>query len=469
MIRIFNQYVSPKSVLLMFIEGALIALAVLCGLRLRFWNSPAEMEALLHFPDFAIQGLVIVLIVQLCFYYSDLYNLNVLRGRSEQFICLGQSLGSACLVLGAIYYVFPGLLIGRGTFLISIFLMAAFVTVNRVVLDRAWQIAAPKQSMLILGTGEMAMNVARELNARDDLNVTLAGFIVAKPDASVLPSNLFGYPILGSAEDLEKLAAEHRVGRIVVALEDRRGRLPVRELVRLRVQGIRVEDAHSTMSSLSGRIWLESIHPSWFVFSEGFHRSRLNLAVKRTLDLSFGIVGLAVSLPVMALVALAVKLDSKGPVIFHQQRVGLGGKPFEVLKFRSMRVDAEKANGAQWAAKEDPRATRVGKFIRKFRLDELPQFINVIRGEMSFVGPRPERPVFVEELRKEISYYDERHSVRPGVTGWAQVQYPYGATVEDSYRKLEYDLFYLKNMSVFFDCVIVLKTIRIVLTGHGGR
>jgi sugar transferase (PEP-CTERM system associated) len=255
----------------------------------------------------------------------------------------------------------------------------------------------------------------------------------------------------------------------VVAMEDRRGRLPVRELVRLRVRGVLVEDAHSLMSSLTGRIWLESIHPSWFVFSEGFHRSRLNLAVKRALDLSFGLFGLVLSLPVMVIVAIAVKLDSKGPAIFRQERVGLGGKTFDVLKFRSMRVDAEESNGAQWAKKDDPRATRVGKFIRKFRLDELPQFINVIRGDMSFVGPRPERPVFVDQLGKKISYYDERHSVRPGVTGWAQVQYPYGATVEDAYRKLEYDLFYLKNMSVLFDCVIVFQTVRTVLAGTSAR
>ena len=365
--------------------------------------------------------------------------------------------------------MFPGLLIGRGIFLISVFLVAAFVTINRVVLDRAWQIAAPKQNILILGTREMALNVARELKARDDLNINLVGFLEAKAGDSGPEKMVFGHPVIGTAEDLEKLAADYHVARIVVAMEDRRGKMPVRELVRLRVQGIRVEDAHSTMSSLSGRIWLESIHPSWFVYSDGFRRSRLTLALKRTLDLTFGIFGLIVSLPVMALVALAIKLDSRGPVIFRQKRVGLGGRPFELLKFRSMRVDAEQANGAQWAASNDPRATRVGRFIRKFRLDELPQFINLIRGEMSFVGPRPERPVFVEQLRKDIAYYDERHSVRPGITGWAQVMYPYAATVEDSYRKLEYDLFYLKNMSIFFDCAIILKTIRTVLSGEGGR
>ena len=469
MIRIFNQYVSPKSLLLMFIEGALIALALVCGVRLRFWGHPDEIETVVIFPDIAIQGFMIILIFQLCFYYSDLYDLNVIRGRSEQLICLGQSLGSACLLLGAIYYLVPGLLIGRGIFLISVFLVGAFVTINRVVLDRTFQIAAPMQNILILGTQVMALNVARQLMARDDLNIKLVGFVEARKGDSGPDTTLFGIPVFDAAENLEATAMQHHVSRIIVAMEDRRGRMPVRELVRLRVQGIRVEDAHSTLSSLTGRIWLESIQPSWFVFTDGFRRSAATLAIKRSLDLAFGIIGLVVSLPVMALVAIAVRLDSKGPAIYRQKRVGLGGRPFEVLKFRSMRTDAEEANGAQWASKDDPRATRVGKFIRKFRLDELPQFVNVIRGDMSFVGPRPERPVFVEQLRKEISYYDERHSVRPGLTGWAQVEYTYGSTVEDAFRKLEYDLFYLKNMSIFFDCAIILKTIRIVFTGRGGR
>ena len=309
MIRIFNQYVSPKSVLLMLTEGMLIALALLCALQLRFWNSPSELEALVRFPDIAIQAAVIITIIQLCFYYSDLYNLNVLRGRSEQMICLAQSLGSACVVLGALYYIFPGLLIGRGTFLISVFLVGGFVTINRVVLDRAWQIAAPKQNIVILGTHKLALNTARELNAREDLNINLVGFIEGKAGDSGPTKSVFRYPVLGVADDLERLAQEYRVARIVVAMEDRRGRMPVRELVRLRVQGVRVEDAHSTIASLTGRIWLESIHPSWFVFSEGFHRSRLNLAVKRALDLSFGIFGLVLSLPVMVLVAIAVRLE----------------------------------------------------------------------------------------------------------------------------------------------------------------
>jgi exopolysaccharide biosynthesis polyprenyl glycosylphosphotransferase len=211
------------------------------------------------------------------------------------------------------------------------------------------------------------------------------------------------------------------------------------------------------------------VKPSWFVFSDGFRRSKWNEVLKRALDLAVSIVGLVVAMPLMILMAIAIRLESKGAVIFRQTRVGRMDKCFELLKFRSMCVDAEKANGAQWASLNDPRVTRIGGFLRKYRLDELPQFWNVIRADMSFVGPRPERPCFVKDLRQRIPYYDERHSVRPGLTGWAQVQYTYGSSVEDALHKLEYDLFYLKNMSLTFDLAILLKTIRIVASGHGGR
>ncbi len=468
MIRVFSQYVSSKSVLLMILEGALILAALACGIKLRFWNDPAEMENFIHFPNLAFQALMMMITFQVCFYYSDLYNLSSVRGRNEQLICLAQSLGAGCLVLGMLYYLFPALVIGRGIFFISLALVAAFVCITRVALDHAWRVAGVKQRILIVGTGEMATTVGRELTRRDDLNFELLGY-AAPANSNGHQNSLSNYPVIGTTDHLESLALQHQVSRIIVALEDRRGALPIQDLVRLRMQGVRVEDAHTAMAALGGRVWLASIQPSWFVFSDGFHRSRTTLALKRMFDLATALVGFIVSFPVMLLVALAVRLDSPGAVIYRQTRVGLAGKCFEVLKFRSMRADAELSNGAQWASVDDPRITRLGRYLRKFRLDELPQFVNVIRGEMSFVGPRPERPIFVDQLRQQISYYDERHSVRPGLTGWAQVQYPYGATVEDAFRKLEYDLFYLKNMSVFFDSAIILQTIRIVLTGQGGR
>jgi sugar transferase (PEP-CTERM system associated) len=298
--------------------------------------------------------------------------------------------------------------------------------------------------------------------------MTLAGFISGSTAAEI-PEDLEDSPILGVAGDLRSVVKNHKISRIIIAMEDRRNKLPTRELVSLRVQGMRVDDASSLLSSLTGRIPLKSVSPSWFIFSEGFYRSRLTEVLKRILDLVVSIVGLILASPLMALTALAIRLDSKGPIFYSQTRVGRMGKEFDVLKFRSMRQDAEQDGVAQWAAKDDPRTTRLGKFLRKFRLDELPQLINVIRGEMSFVGPRPERPEFVERLREAIPYYDQRHTVRPGITGWAQVEYVYGASTEDAFRKLEYDLFYLKNMSIAFDLAIILKTIRIVMTGFGGR
>ena len=468
MIRIFSQYVSPKSLLLMAMESLLMSLALVCGVFVRFWDSPQDFDTFIQFPDFAIQVIIFVTIFQICFYYSDLYNLDTIRTRYEQLLCLGQSLGAGCLALGLVYYVFPSLLIGRGVFFISTALAATFVMVSRIALDRAWQFAAPKQNVLILGTQEMAVTVARELMRRGDLNLNLVGFVqtAGSPDNR---EEVFGHPVVGNADRLEAIATDRRVSRIIVALEDRRLKMPTRDLVKLRVQGVRVEDAHSTISSLSGRVWLNTVQPSWFVFSDGFHRSKTTLVLKRMIDLGCALVGLALFLPIMLLIAIAIRLDSRGPAIYRQKRVGYRGQCFDVLKFRSMCEDAEQRNGAEWAKKDDPRITRVGRFIRKFRLDELPQFINVIRGDMSFVGPRPERPVFVDQLRQQISYYDERHSVRPGLSGWAQVQYGYGASVDDAIRKLEYDLFYLKNMSVFFDFAIILQTVRIVLTGNGAR
>jgi sugar transferase (PEP-CTERM system associated) len=469
MIRILNQYVSPKSLLLIALEGVLIVAGLLCGARIRFLGSAIEFNAYVQAPQFVLQLVLFVVTFQVCFYYSDLYDLRALRGRQEELICLGQSLGAASLFLGLMYFVFPSLLIGRGVFFIGMAVVTTLVIVARMSLERAWRVVSP-QKILILGTKELAITAANELTLRRDLNVKVAGFLEPCGDTGArAKQGGFSGRILGNMDDVLPVVEEHQISRIVVAMEDARGCLPIRDLVRLRVQGVRVEDAHSTVSALSGRIWLNMVRPSWFIFSDGFRRSGMTLVLKRMIDLAAGLTGLVFSAPLMLLVAVAVRLDSKGPAIYAQTRVGFRGKEFKVLKFRSMRVDAEAHSGAQWAQKDDQRVTRVGRYLRKYRLDELPQFINVIRGEMSFVGPRPERPVFVERLRDIISYYDERHSVRPGLTGWAQVQFSYGASVEDACRKLEYDLFYLKNMSVLFDAVIIVKTIRIMLTGRGGR
>jgi sugar transferase (PEP-CTERM system associated) len=464
MISILNRYVSPKALLVMTLEGILIFLSLWWTVRLRFWGDAVPAE--LHAGPFGFTGqaLILVFVFQICFYYSDLYGLGAVQRGRALLIRLTHFLGAAGLMLGQLYLLRPPLEIDGNTILLTLVLAAGSVVLARLVIDKAWK-TAPMQRVLIVGTGPLAVSLAEELLRRTDLNTRLAGF-VDKPAEVERPRNLLGQGFLWSVDELESVALQHRISRIIVALEDRRGVLSTRDLMKLKMRGVRIEDAHSAMAALTGRVWLSTVQPSWFVFSNGFRQSRLTLLTKRIFDLFFASVGLVLSAPLMALVAIGVRLDSPGPILYRQVRVGLRGKCFELLKFRSMREDAEDGDGAQWAQENDPRVTRLGKYLRKYRLDELPQFINVIRGEMSFAGPRPERPYFVEILRAQIPYYDERHSVRPGITGWAQVEYGYGASVEDAYRKLEYDLFYLKNMSILFDCAIVFQTIRIVLLGR---
>ena len=468
MIRLFSQYVSPKTLLLVGLETVLISLSLLCAVRLRFWNDSLEFQSYTDLPHFAWQLMAIVVVFQACFYLNDLYDPDPESTPQDQALRVGQSLGAASLLLGLVYFLIPSLLVRDGVFFLNMILAGALVFLSRIALDRLWS-AAPARNILILGAGPLASTVAREIAARQDLKWNLLGFVQETEPPPGQTRGLPGLTVVGSSGDIERLALKHHVSRIIVALEDRRGILPTAPLVKLRVSGVVVEDAPTAIAGLTGRVWLSTVRPSWFVFSDGFHRSAVTALVKRTLDICFGVIGFICSLPVMLAVALAIKLDSPGPVLYTQQRVGWKGAHFHIVKFRSMRVDAESVNGAQWATVNDPRVTRLGKYLRKFRLDELPQFVNVIRGDMSFVGPRPERPSFVAALREEIPYYDERHSVRPGLTGWAQVQYPYGASVDDAYRKLEYDLFYLKNMSLFFDCAIIFQTIRIVLAGRHGR
>jgi sugar transferase (PEP-CTERM system associated) len=466
--QIFNRYVSFKAVLLVALEGMLILLAIVFGIKLRFWNDPDAFRIYTELPDFAWQALTVVLCLQICFYYNELYATNGVWHPSEHLIKLGQAMGAACLVLGLLYFLFPSLVIGRGVFLIALALAAASVTGARLFVNYAWRNTIPAENVLILGTGKLASDVAREIRGRDDLNIRVMGFIETDRENSAAPTELFGWPILGKVDRLEQVVESEPVGRIIVALHDLRGALPVRELLRLRTRGIRVEEAYSTLSALTGRIALENVRPSWLIFSGGFRRTPFTIFLKRVIDMSSSIVGGILSIPVILLAALCIWLDDRGPVFYRQQRVGLNGSLFVLTKLRTMRVDAE-ADGAQWADNNDPRVTRVGRYLRRYRIDELPQFLNVIRGEMSFVGPRPERPEFVEKLRRKIPFYDERQTVRPGITGWAQVNYPYGATVDDAFRKLEYDLFYLKHMSAVFDFAIVFETVRIVLFGRGAR
>ncbi len=275
--------------------------------------------------------------------------------------------------------------------------------------------------------------------------------------------------VIGSYEQLEEIVEREGIDKFVVALSDRRGVLPVEVLLSCKLRGVKVEDVATFYEQVSGKIMLENLRPSWLVFSEDFTISPLTRSLKRLQDIVLAAIGGVLALPVAVLVAMLIRLDSRGPVLFRQERVGQDGEPFTLIKFRSMKVDAEATTGPIYAEADDPRITRVGRVIRRMRLDELPQLVNVLNGDMSFVGPRPERRFFVEQFEKDIPYYSRRMSVKPGVTGWAQVKYPYGANAEDAAEKLRLDLYYVKNMSSLFDLFIILQTVKIVLLGQGAR
>jgi sugar transferase (PEP-CTERM system associated) len=276
------------------------------------------------------------------------------------------------------------------------------------------------------------------------------------------------HEILGNYNEIPALCKKGHVNRIIVALDERRGNFPVEQLLLCRLKGIRVDDGMAFTEELAGKLSIENLHPSSLIFSDGFKRSFIFKKIKRCLDVILSIMGLVVSMPINVVISVAIKVDSTGPVLYKQERVGEDGKRFRLLKFRSMHQDAE-PDGPVWADVSDERTTRVGKVIRQLRLDEIPQMVNVLRGEMSFVGPRPERPFFVEQLRKEIPYYFQRHTVKPGITGWAQIKYPYGASKKDALEKLKYDFYYVKHMSFFFDLMVMMETVKIVLLSRGAR
>ena len=465
-----DSYLQPlclKAALVIFlIESCIITGSLLAGAVLRLWRDPDEFAYITSEPSFWGKLLLVAVIYQACLLVNQLYDLKTPRHRVTDLACIGQAIGSASLILTIAYVVFPDLIMGRGIFLIGAVIVTLGLAISRTAFGAIW--GAATERLLILGAGETACLVLNELEKRLDLGFRIVG--VLREDVAAAACALRLHPIvLGHTGDLVRVVREARISRIIVAMEERRGRLPIAELVSLRMQGIVVEEAQSLMAAVTGRVWLRFLQPSWFVFSNGFHRSRVTALLKRTMDIFVSVLGIVAASPLMLLVAILIKLDSRGPCLYRQVRVGLKGQEFEVLKFRSMREDAEADGHAQWASNQDPRATRIGKQIRRFRLDELPQFWNILRGEMSCVGPRPERPVFVAELRKQILYYDERHSVRPGLTGWAQVCFHYGASMEDAFRKLEYDLFYLKNMSIVYDLMILVRTVQIVLLGWEHR
>jgi sugar transferase (PEP-CTERM system associated) len=413
--------------------------------------------------------LLATMVLQLAFYLFDLYDLHVIHNYRRVVMNVMKALAVASLLLLSVFYMVPALLLGRGVLFFMLLLTAVVIAAWRLAI--AWATGHPRlgvrERVLILGSGEQAIELAGVAIERRSAGFQIIGFVDNKPE--LVGKSLINPTVIGLTEDLPDLVKRYQVDRIVVAVEDRRGKFPIEELLNLRLSGaVVVEEATRFYERLTGKVGIKMLRPSWLIFSQGGRYSDVVQHLRRVINAGLAAIGFLASLPIMIIIAIAIKLDSHGPILYLQERVGRNGRIFKMIKFRSMRVDSE-ANGPVWASKSDPRVTRVGRIIRKFRLDELPQFINVLRGDMNFIGPRPERPEFVRQLSKLIPYYPQRHLIKPGLTGWAQIKYPYGASVEDAIEKLQYDLYYIKNQSLLLDAIIIFETIRTVLFGRGGR
>jgi sugar transferase (PEP-CTERM system associated) len=416
--------------------------------------------------------LMMTITIQLAFYLFDLYDLPATRRYRKVFVNIIKALGISTLILSIFFYAFRQLSIDRSIFLIAIAIDFAAIAGWRLLV--AWSSGHPnlgiRERVLILGSGTQAVETARATLERRNAGFHVVGFVDNKPE--LVGKSLINPSVIGLTDDISSLVARYDVDRIVVALEDRRGTgvFPTEELLNLSLSGrVAVEECACYYERLTGKIATELLRPSWLIFSRGNRLTDIAYHIRRVLNLALALVGFVLALPIMILVALAVKLESRGPIFYTQERVGKNGRSFKIIKFRSMSATAERDTGPVWAEKADPRVTRIGRILRKLRLDELPQFVNVIRGDMNFVGPRPERPVFVEQLSEVIPYYQQRHLIKPGLTGWAQIKFPYGSSVEDAFEKLRYDLYYIKNRSFLLDAIIIFETVKTVLFGRGGQ
>jgi sugar transferase (PEP-CTERM system associated) len=461
MLRLFKQYYPIRNAIFVLGEGLLIFSAVIIACLIFFGKGNVSLEL-----SDVYKALLITVIFQICLFYNDLYDLKITDSLTELSIRLVQAIGASSIVLALIYWIYPIAIIKEGIFIASILIIIFLVVSWRIIYARVLSVGMFNQKIILLGSSDTAKTIFREINEKKDCGYHIAA-VVSKEQWNTDLAENEQIIVQHVFNNICNIAEENKVKKIVVALKEKRGQFPAAELLECKVSGIEVLDGNSFYEMLTGRLIVEEINPSWLIFSKGFEKSRFKRMVKRIIDLTISLTLLIVLSPVILITALVIKLDSKGPVVFSQERVGKRNKPYMVHKFRSMKCDAEKETGPVWAKDNDDRITRVGRFMRKWRVDEIPQLWNVLKGEMSFVGPRPEREHFVKQLKEIIPYYSERFTVKPGLTGWAQVSYGYGASVRDAIEKLNYDLFYIKNMSTLFDLMIVFKTVKTVLFGMG--
>jgi sugar transferase (PEP-CTERM system associated) len=464
LIRLLNAYFPSRTVFLGLSETCLVAVAFLVATFV--WFGTNDATVVLSYEQGFLKILVVAAVFMTCMYYFDLYSYPVLNIPREVLTRIIQMQGTVCILLAGLYYLYPPLRMGRGIFLGGFVLVTMMLFVWRylfLLLNTLPRFAEPT---LILGDGPLASPLLAELRSHPELGLRVVGQLK-------MPKSGDGTPALDSSDErleaLMNLVEAYRPNRIIVALGERRGMLPVEALLQLKSSGVYIQDGSEVYEAVTGKVPLESLHLSWLLFSPGFRVSRPLLLYKRVASFIISCVALILCFPLMVLLAIAIRLDSAGPVIFRQKRVGQGGKTFTLFKFRTM-LDGADQNGSHPPAElTDKRFTRVGRLLRRSHLDELPQFLNILRGDMHFVGPRPFVPDQEQECLEKIPYYRQRWVVKPGATGWAQVNRGYNATIEDNKEKLAYDLFYIKNISLGLDLLILLKTIKILLLGRGGR
>jgi sugar transferase (PEP-CTERM system associated) len=471
LIRLLNAYFPTRTVFLGVSEACLVALAFVGATIARFGGPDATR--MLGYEQGYFKIFVVSAAFITCMYYFDLYDSSILSNRREVLSRLVQVLGAVCILLALVYYAYPPLELGRGVSGIGFSLVAVVLFLWRrlfLAVNGQQQFA---ERALIFGNGPLAVSLLRELESRPELGLRVVSHVVETSDDNELSSEFHESSNIrcstAMCEELSRAVELHGVNRIFVTMSDRRGKLPLGPLLALKTRGVRIQDGTDVYEAVTGKVPIESLRLGWLVFSPGFCVSRFLLVYKRVSSALISMLGLLLSLPLLPFIVLAIKLTSPGPVLYRQKRVGRNGNAFECHKFRTMRADAEADSGPTWAGDDDPRITAVGRFLRVSRLDEIPQLWNVLKGDMSLVGPRPERPEFVNWLTQEIPYYYLRHTVRPGITGWAQVRYEYGNSVEASKEKLRYDLFYIKNMSPGLDFLIFFQTIKTILLGRGAK
>jgi len=457
---------TARTVWLILADAAIIYGGIILALymRLGFGGSDYELNERNGWTKILFASAVCLLIL----YFYDLYDFTVMGNRRELMLRLVQALGIAWVLLAILFYFVPPLLIGRGVSVLAVLIVLALLLTWRILIHLLTGHPEIGEKILIVGTGRAAQETAEAVLKRRDAGYRISGFVTengTNPHSAVDDKE-----ILGTTDSLDSIVKAEKIDRIVIAVRERRGSFPTETLLKMSLAGdVDIEECSSFFERVTGQVHIDMVRPSWLIFAGRKRDTRLSVFFREIVHRSLALIGLIVSLPIAIITALIIKTESKGPVFYKQERVGKNGKPFHVIKFRSMKTDAEADGKPIWATADDKRTTRVGNVIRKIRVDEIPQFWNIIKGEMSFVGPRPERPHFVAQLAKEIPFYEHRHLTAPGLTGWAQTKYPYGASVEDARNKLQYDLYYIKNQSLALDLIIVFETVKTVLFSRGGR